>query len=61
MCRFTRVTKQVGYDRNDTSHVRFESSDEVSINYVTQPHCEGTMMAVTPGTVEADVVANVKS
>jgi hypothetical protein len=56
----THVTKRVGCDRNAISHIRVESLDEVSINYVTQPCCEGTMMAVTPGTTDADVVANVK-
>jgi hypothetical protein len=34
----TRVMKRVGCDRNGTSHVRVESLDEVSINYVAQPH-----------------------
>jgi hypothetical protein len=29
--------KQVGCDRNGTSHVRVESLHEVSINYVVQP------------------------
>jgi hypothetical protein len=32
----THVMKWVGCDRNDTSHVRVESFDEVIINYVTQ-------------------------
>jgi hypothetical protein len=35
MSRFNHVTKQVGCDRNGTWHVRVESSDKVSINYVT--------------------------
>jgi hypothetical protein len=56
----TRVRTQVGCYRNGTSHVRVESLDDVSINYVTQPCSQGTVMAVTPGTVNADVGANVK-
>jgi hypothetical protein len=56
----TRVTKQVGYDRNGTFHVRVEFLDEVSINYVTQPCSYGTVMASTPGIADAYVIANVK-
>jgi hypothetical protein len=37
-----------------------QSLDDVSINYVTQPRSQGTVMAVTPGTVNADVGAKVK-
>jgi hypothetical protein len=35
--------KQVCFDRNGTSHVMVEILDEVSINYVAQPHryCDG--------------------
>jgi hypothetical protein len=36
-----------------------ESLDEVNINYVAQPLCQGTVMTVTPGTAYSDVVANV--
>jgi hypothetical protein len=32
------VTKRVGCDRNGTSHVRVKSLDEVSINYIVEPH-----------------------
>jgi hypothetical protein len=60
MSRSNHVTKCVGYDRNGTSHIRVESLDEVSINYITQPRGQGTMMATTSGTAKADVVANVK-
>jgi hypothetical protein len=60
MSAFTRVTKRVDCDRNDTSHVRVESLQEVSINYVIQPRHSGTVMVVTPETVDSDVVANVK-
>jgi hypothetical protein len=45
----TRVMKRVGCDRNDASHIRVESLDEVSINYVAQPHHQGTVMAATLG------------
>jgi hypothetical protein len=45
---------------NDTSHVRVESLDEFSINYVTQPCHKGTAMAATPETADSDVMANVK-
>jgi hypothetical protein len=38
MTRSTCVTKQVGCDRNGTSHVRVESLDEVNIIYIAQPH-----------------------
>jgi hypothetical protein len=34
--------------------------DEVSINYVAQPHHYGTVMVATPKTADVDVVANVK-
>jgi hypothetical protein len=60
MSRSTCVTKLVGCDRNGTSHVRVESLDEVSINYITQPCSEGTVMAVTPGSADANDVANGK-
>jgi hypothetical protein len=60
MCGSTRVTKKVGSKRNGTSLVRVESLDEVSINYVTQPSSEGTVMAATPETTNSYVVANVK-
>jgi hypothetical protein len=56
----TRVTKRVSSDWYGTSHVRVESLDEVSINYVTQPQCYGIVMAVTPETADSGVVANVK-
>jgi hypothetical protein len=59
MSRSTRVMKRVGCDRNDTSHVRVERLDEVSINYIAQPHHCGTMMAVTPKTADVDVMTNV--
>jgi hypothetical protein len=52
--------KRVGCDRNDTPHYREESTDEVCINYVAQPCHKGTVMAMTLGTTDADVVANVK-
>jgi hypothetical protein len=57
---FTRVTKRVGRYRNGTSHVRVESLDEVSINYVAQPRCYGTVMVATSETADSDVEANVK-
>jgi hypothetical protein len=60
MSASTRVVQHVGYDRNGTSHIRVESLDEVSMNYITQPCGYGTMMTTTSGTAEADVVANVK-
>jgi hypothetical protein len=60
MSESTRVRTRVGCYRNDTSHVRVESLDDVSINYVTQPRSQGTVMAVTSGTINADVRANVK-
>jgi hypothetical protein len=56
----SRVRTRVGCDRNGTSHVRVESLHDVLINYVTQPRSQGTMMATTPGTIDVDVVANVK-
>jgi hypothetical protein len=56
----TRVRTRVGCDRNGTSHVRVESLDDVGINYITQPRSQGTVMAAIPGTVDADVGANVK-
>jgi hypothetical protein len=56
----THVTKRVDCDRKGTSHVRVESLDEVSINYVTQQHHQGTVMAATTKTTDVDVVANVK-
>jgi hypothetical protein len=56
----TRVTKHIGCDRNGTSHVRVESTNEVSVNYFSQPGSECTMMAATPGTADAYVVANAK-
>jgi hypothetical protein len=34
----THVTKLVGSDRKETSQVRVESLNQVSINYVAQPH-----------------------
>jgi hypothetical protein len=37
------------------------SLDEVSINYVAQPHRKGTVMAATPEIADSDVMANVKS
>jgi hypothetical protein len=37
-----------------------KSSDEVSINYITQPHNYFTVVAATPVTADAYVVANVK-
>jgi hypothetical protein len=52
--------KRVGCDRNGTSLVRVESLDEISINYIAQPHHYGTVMAVTPKTADVDVIANVK-
>jgi hypothetical protein len=52
--------KSVGCDRNGTSHVRVESLDGVSINYVPQPWRYGTVMATTPGSADIDVMANVK-
>jgi hypothetical protein len=61
MSMFTVVTKRVGCDRNGTSHVRVESLDEVSINYVAQPHRYGTVMVATSETANSDVMANVKS
>jgi hypothetical protein len=60
MSRSTCVTKQVCCDRNGTFHVRVQSLDEVSINDIAQPHRYGTVMAMTPWTADADVVANVK-
>jgi hypothetical protein len=42
---------------NGTSNIRVGSLDEVSINYITQPRHYGIMMAVTPGTADADDVA----
>jgi hypothetical protein len=60
MCGSTRVRTRVGCYRNGTSHVRVESLDDVSINYVTQPRSQGIVMAATSGTVNADVGANVK-
>jgi hypothetical protein len=45
----TRVMKWVGCGRNDTSHVRVESFDEVVINYITQSRNYYTVMAVTLG------------
>jgi hypothetical protein len=56
----THVRTRVGCYRTSTSHVRVESLDDVSINYVTQPRSQGTVMAATPGTVNTDVGANVK-
>jgi hypothetical protein len=60
MSVFTHITKRVGCDRNGTSHVRVESLNEVSINYVTQPHHSGTVMVATSETTDSDVMANVK-
>jgi hypothetical protein len=37
-----------------------KSFDEVSINYITQPHSYFTVMAVTPVTADTYVMANVK-
>jgi hypothetical protein len=37
-----------------------ESLDEVSINYVSQPRRESTVMAVTSEIVDSDIMANVK-
>jgi hypothetical protein len=37
-----------------------ESSDEVSINCITQPCSYCTVIAATPGTTDAYVVANVE-
>jgi hypothetical protein len=56
----TCVTKRVGCDRIGTSDVRVKRFDEGSINYVAQPHHSGTVMAMTPGSANVDVVANVK-
>jgi hypothetical protein len=52
--------KQVGCDMNGTYHVRVESLDEVSINYVAQPHHYGIVMATTTKTADVDVMTNVK-
>jgi hypothetical protein len=38
MAGFTRVTKQVGCDRNVTYHDMVERLDEVKINYNAQPY-----------------------
>jgi hypothetical protein len=38
MSRSSRAMRQVGCDWNVGSHVRVESLDEFSINYITQPH-----------------------
>jgi hypothetical protein len=51
--------KQVGCDRNGTSHVRVESLDEVNINYIAQPRREGIVMVATLETTDLDVMANV--
>jgi hypothetical protein len=37
-----------------------ESLDEVSINYVSQPRRQGTVMAATSEIADLDIVANVK-
>jgi hypothetical protein len=52
--------KQVGWDMNGIYHVRVESLDEVSINYVAQSHHQGIVMATTTKIADVDVVTNVK-
>jgi hypothetical protein len=55
----TRVTKRVDSDWNGTSHVRVESLDQL-VSIASHNHAVNAMMAVTPGTADAHVVANVK-
>jgi hypothetical protein len=57
----TRVPIRVGCGRNNTYEVSVHSLEDVSINYITQPRRQGTLVASTPWTADADFVANIKS
>ena len=38
-----------------------DSVDDVSINYVAQPNCQGILLALVPWTTDADFVAIVRT
>ena len=38
-----------------------DSVDDISINYVAQPNCQGILLALVPWTTDADFVAIVRT